>query len=134
MVKNIPYSEVAQTAAEDIEVLRKIKNSLRQDGQRTVVLHLADRDYYGDQVRTLFDEFNTESQHEDVDEKTYTTVETVEYNNGHVWHVYTTVRKQYDQDVHVDVIRGDTDALINLIERIVNEVLVPAREECLRVS
>ncbi|MDB2276862.1 hypothetical protein PM022_20545, partial [Halorubrum ezzemoulense] len=85
-------------------------------------------------VRQLFNEFSTVSKHKDVEQKMYTTVETVEYNNGHVWHASTTVRQQHDQDVHTDVIRGDTSALINLTERIVNEVLVPAREECLRVS
>lgn len=137
MVKNIPYGKVAEQAKQDIDMYRKIKNSLRQnsqDGQRTVVLDIVDRDYYGDQVRNVFTKFNTVCKYKDVDEKMFTEVEYMSHGHNEIWHVSTTTRKTFDDDEHIDIIHGDAKLLIAVIEKIVNDVLVPAREECLQVS
>lgn len=126
-----PYDKVAKTAAEDIGNLLTIKKSLRQDGQRTFMISLADRDYYGDQIRSVFDDFSTLFEYND--EKVNTKVEYMSYGHSQIWHVSMSLSQRFGDDIHTDIIRGDLDLLLAVIRSIVLDVLLPARKKCLKL-
>jgi hypothetical protein len=132
--KNKPqYDEVAQQAKQDIDTLRRIKRSIRQGDERTVVLSLSERDYYGSKVRSVFDQMDMVSKYSEIDRQT-TRVEHMSRKNNTVWHVGTIVRNTFEDDQHTDTLRGDPALLVTMIDSIIENVLVPARQECLRVS